>query len=251
LDYASSRFPVSSLIPPLAYVPMQRTLLAILVVLAVLASPSAAQLQTSDLRLRVSAVAPVPINPTEFSDSYQIGRGVESMLGVFITPVFDLQLGLQYTVHLFSPSGDTVGTPLRPDLSYTDRDPSTSLPASPSALSDGTLSQLQIHLGLKYTFAESNDFDTYFRATGFAARVQRRQFDVRGNAVVDEFSRLALAEVSSLASGFDLGLGFEIPLSLTTSLILEPSYAVTYPSSDLATTLQIFNVRVGFLLNGN
>jgi len=230
---------------------MQRTLLAILVVFAVSAAPSAAQLQTSDFRLRVTAVAPVPINPTEFSDGYRIGRGLESTLGVFITPVFDLQVGLQHTVHPFSPSDDGVATPLRPDVLLTDSDSSTSLPASPSDLSGGTLTQLQLHLGLKYTFAESSDFDTYFRATAFTARVQRRHFDVRGNVVVDEPSRRALAEVSSLASGFDLGLGFEIPLSLTTSLILEPSYAVTYPSSDLDTTLQIFNVRVGFLLNGN
>jgi len=216
-------------------------LLALLACLAY--SPSYAQLEKSDLRYRFVSSVPVPLNPTEFADAYGVGRGLGFGLGLFVSPVWDVQLEYEYTFHRYAPSDQTQATPIRPDL----------LGASPvplTGLDDGAISQSRVGLGLKYTFSETNDFNTYFRTLGYIARVDRRSFTIQGNTMDDDLAPF-LRSRRFTGSGFDFALGVEVPFSFTASLLIEPSYSVTYPNNRLSSTLQNFNVRLGFLFNSN
>jgi len=222
---------------------MYRTLSFLALVCCLAYCPSYAQFEKSDLRYRFVATVPVPLNPTEFADAYGVGRGLGLGLGLFVSPVWDVQLEYEYTFHRYAPSSQTLATPVRPDLFSSGSVPLTSL-------EDGTMSQSRVGLGLKYTFSETNDFNTYIRTVGYVARVDRRAFAIEGNRLDDDLSSL-LRSRQFTGSGFDLSLGVEVPFSVTASLLIEPSYSVTYPNNRLSSTLQNFNVRLGFLFNSN
>jgi len=222
---------------------MYRTLSVLTLVFCLAYSPSYAQFEKSDLRYRFVATVPVPLNPTEFADAYGVGRGLGFGLGLFISPVWDVQLEYEYTFHRYAPSDQTLSTPVRPDLLR-----SGSVPLS--SLEEGTLSQSRFGFGLKYTFSETNDFNTYLRTMGYIALVDRRAFAIEGNRLDDDLSSL-LRSRRFTGSGFGLSLGVEVPVSVTASLLIEPSYSVTYPNSRLSSTLQNLNVRLGFLFNAN
>lgn len=227
-----------------------RALGLLFLVISLFAIPSKAQLQKSDLRFRANPTLTVPISPSPYSDSYKIGRGLNVGLGVFITPVWDLQVDFEYTAHSFkggrSPDESTI---LRPDLPLiVDSDPTTPFPEATGDYSGGTLTRTRLGAGLKYTVSETTDFDTYLRLLGSVSRYNRRAFSVSGNAIDGPG---LFEDTSVLAQGFDAGLGFEIPAGMTASLIIEGSYSVHYPFDTAAETLQSVEVRVGFLLNGN
>jgi hypothetical protein len=64
---------------------------------AITATPANAQLQSEDFFFRVAGTGSFPVSPSELSDSYSFGRGLNAGIGVHINDSFRLQTEINYT----------------------------------------------------------------------------------------------------------------------------------------------------------
>lgn len=207
------------------------------------APPTAsAQLQKEDFTFRGAATGSLPIDPSQLSDPYSFGRGLNVGLGVFITPEFDVQAGLEYTKYNADLPTELEDGPLRPDLPI----------ESAGALSaGGDLTRLSLGLGLKWTFSRSESFRPYLRVMGHLSQLTRQRYipesptgPVGESTPVGETSPL-LQSRDQTATGFSVGLGFVFPVSYTTAFFVEPSFASHYAELE---TIQAVDIRFGVLL---
>lgn len=198
-----------------------------------------ASVQASDIRVKAQATSQIPFRPSRFTDAYGVGRSLRFGLGFFITPVVDIQAEVEYGVHPYSPNGSLSQLPLRRRAPLTG---GSTLPSSLDAYSGGTLTQTAFGFGLKYTISEAQSFNTYLRGLTSFTLFNRTSLQT---------AQVSVPAETFYCSGFQVDLGFEIPLGLTTHLIIEPGYSVSYPLSDPSDTLQAIDVSVGFLVNGN
>lgn len=205
---------------------------SLLLLFAALATPANAQLQSEDFYFRVAGTGSFPVSPSEFSDPYSSGRGINAGVGIHINDAFRLQTEIEYTKWSRS-SVESGGLPLRPDLTLSNF----------SASGGGDITRLAAGAGLRWLVSDGASFKTYLRGMGHLGSFTRQDFIQSGTARLD--SPAELREESQLSTSFSIGLGFLFPLTYTTAIVIEPSYSATYLPTQ---TLQGFDVRAGVVL---
>lgn len=202
-----------------------------LLLFGILAPPAHAQLQSEDFYFRVAGTGAFPVSPSELSDPYSFGRGINAGIGVYINDSFRLQTEVEYTK--WSRSDEPTSLPLRPDLDL----------SGISASGGGDVTRFVAGAGLRWLVSDGSSFKTYLRGMGHLGNFTRQGLVQPG--VPRENAPAELREESQLSTSFSIGLGFVFPVTYTTAVIVEPSYSASYLDTQ---TLQGFDVRIGVVL---
>ncbi len=189
---------------------------------SLIGTPAVAQ---SGLNIYVGGGGAMPLDPTEFSDFWELGYGAGAAIGYSFGSSLELIGGVDYSK--FSLDGDA----LIDDLGDfgTDID-----------ISGGDISMLSFSAGLKFNIGTGGSLSPYLLGMGGMYTLSISDATVS----IDGFSETAEFVEEETAFGAAFGGGFEIGFSSKASLFVQSTYRIAFTEEE---STKYWPVKIGLV----
>ncbi len=195
---------------------------ATVMICSVIGTPALAQ---SGLNVYLGGGGAIPLDPTEFTDFWELGYNAGAAVGYSFGSGLELIAGIDYST--FSLDGDA----LLDDLGTFGAD---------IDISGGDITMLSLGAGLKFNIGKGGSFSPYLIGMGGIFTLSISEVTVSS----DGLSESAEFEDDETAFGAAFGGGFEMGISSSANLFVESTYRIAFTEDESTKYLPI---RIGLV----